>query len=179
MQPSQIALKYSKAIFFVSKNHEQVLNQLRQIVEIVNKDKSVNDFFTSHFVSNSQKFEVVKTTFENKGLNSEVLNLLYVLAEKGRLGLIFEVLKSFEVLVDNEHGVTRGEVKSAAKLGSEERKRIEDAVAKITNKKVILTFSEDEKLIGGIVTKVGGWTIEDSLDSHITRLREDLHRRAN
>ncbi len=179
MQLSQIALKYSKAIFHVSKNHEVVLNQLRQIVAILDKDNTAKEFFASHFISNIQKIEVIKNTFTDKGIVPEVLNLLLVLAEKGRIELLAEVVNTFEFLVDNEHGVTRGEVKSATPLDNDERKRIESVVAKVTNKKVILTFSEDEKLIGGIVTRVGGWTIEDSLDSHITRLKEDLNRRAN
>ena len=76
MQLSQIALKYSKAIFHVSKNHEVVLNQLRQIVAILDKDNTAKEFFASHFISNIQKIEVIKNTFTDKGIVPEVLNLL-------------------------------------------------------------------------------------------------------
>jgi F-type H+-transporting ATPase subunit delta len=64
-----------------------------------------------------------------------------------------------------------------ARLAQESRTKIEDIVTKVTRKKVILSFVEDAKLIGGTVAQVGGWTFDDSLESHLRRLNEDLNRR--
>lgn len=179
IQLSPVALKYAKALFQVSKDHEKSLNQIRIISKIINADKTTIDFFKSDLISDTHKFEVVKKAFDNMGLSSESMNLVLILGEKGRLSLISDVLKAFESLVDQENGVTRGEVKSASVLGSEERKRIESVVSKVTHKKVILSYTEDAHLVGGVVAQVGGWSIEDSVDSHLTRLKEDLNRRAN
>lgn len=176
---SRIAAKYAKALYDVSEKHESVLNELRAISKLLNSDAETKSFFTSEIISETVKAEVITKSFSEKGLSPVVLQTIKLMAEKGRIALFAEVLEAFQALADKEHGVVRGEVKSATPLDPEARKRIEAAVAKVTHKKVILTFAEDTKLVGGVIAKVGGWTFEDTLESHITRLREDLNRRAN
>ena len=175
----QIASKYAKALYDVSDRHEAVLNELRCIEKLLNSDSETITFFKSEGISAETKVAVITKAFSEKGLSPLVLQTLKVMAEKGRISLFSGVLASFQALADKEHGVIRGGVKSAAPLDPEARKRIEAAVAKVTQKKVILTFAEDPKLVGGVIAKVGGWTFEDTLESHITRLREELNRRAN
>lgn len=179
IQVSQIAAKYAKALFQVCNDHEAVLKQLKVIEGIITSDAQILELFSSHLVTDLQKFDIIKKSFENKGLLNECFNLVLVLAEKGRISIIKDVLLAFESLVDLKNGVTRGTVKSSTALDSEEKINIENVVSKVTQKKVILSFSEDSKLVGGVVAQVGGWTIEDTVESHMTRLKEDLNRRAN
>jgi F-type H+-transporting ATPase subunit delta len=89
------------------------------------------------------------------------------------------MVSAFETISDEDHGVTRGNVRSAATLSPESRQQIEDTVTKVTKKKVILNFTEDPKLLGGMVAQVGGWTFDDSLETHLTRMSEDLNRRTH
>jgi F-type H+-transporting ATPase subunit delta len=98
---------------------------------------------------------------------------------KGRLQHISDILTSFEEIVDSQNGIIRGSVRSAVKLDQDARQNIEKVVSHFVKKKVILTYSEDVSLVGGVVAQVGGWTFEDTLDSHLRRLKEDLNRRAN
>jgi F-type H+-transporting ATPase subunit delta len=179
IQFSQVALRYAKAFHQVSKNHESSLNQLSLVNKILSQEKETLEFFNSHLISDSQKHEVLKKAFEGRGLDQDCLSFILLLCQNSRIGQLSLVLKAFEFLIDQENGITRGEVKSAIALDSSERKRIETVVQKVTQKKVILTYSEDLKLVGGVVAQVSGWTIEDTLDSHLTRLKEDLNRRTN
>jgi F-type H+-transporting ATPase subunit delta len=179
IQISQVALRYAKALHQVSKNHKETLDQLIVIEKIISQEKETKDFFNSHLVADTQKIEVLKKAFEGKGLSEDCQNFIILLGQNARVSQLNDILIAFENLVDQENGVTRGEVKSSAKLDSDERKRIESVVEKVTHKKVILTYSEDSKLAGGVVAQVGGWTIEDTVESHLTRLKEDLNRRTN
>jgi F-type H+-transporting ATPase subunit delta len=179
IQVSQVALRYAKALHQVSKNHEAVLNQLRVIEKIMTQEKDTLNFFNSHLIADSHKIDVLKKAFEGKGLAEDCFGFITLLGQNARVGELPDVLRAFENLVDQENGVTRGEVKSATTLDGEERKKIEAVVEKVTHKKVILTYSEDPKLAGGVVAQVGGWTIEDTVESHLTRLKEDLNRRTN
>jgi F-type H+-transporting ATPase subunit delta len=47
------------------------------------------------------------------------------------------------------------------------------------NKKIILTYKEDPTLLGGVVAQVGGWTFDDSIETHLIKMNEELNRRAN
>lgn len=176
---SQISKRYAKALFEAVANKEAVLNELRVVIKIMSEDSSIRNFFESHIYADSLKKDIVSSAFSSKGLSSDVVNFLMVLADKGRLGQLADILTSYEFLVDSQNGVTRGSVRSAVKLDAEARLKIESVVSHFVKKKVILTYSEDPTLVGGVVAQVGGWTFEDTLDSHLRRLKEDLNRRAN
>lgn len=176
---SLISKRYAKALFESTQNKESVLNELRVVVKILTDDKNVRDFFESHQSSESVKQEVINKSFQNKGLSQELLGLLLLMAQKNRLNHMGDLLVSYEALVDAQNNVTRGTVKSAVKLDVEARSKIEAVVSHFVKKKVILSYTEEPKLVGGVVAQVGGWTFEDTLDSHLRRLKEDLNRRAN
>ena len=176
---SQLSRRYAKALFAAVDNKEAILNELRAISRILNQDTASLDFFSSRLFSDAAKKEVVKNAFNGKGLSAEVLSFLLMLAERGRFAHLNDILAAYETLVDEQNGVTRGTVRSAVKLDTEARQKIENVVAHFVKKKVILTYAEDLSLVGGVVAQVGGWTFEDTLDSHLRRLKEDLNRRAN
>lgn len=179
IQASQVALTYAKALHQVCVNDQEMLKQLRIIENIIYQEKEVMAFFNSNLVAESQKLDVLKKSFGDKGLAEDCYNFIILLCQNARVNQLVDIVRAFEYFVDQKNCVTRGEVKSAVRLDAEERKRIETVVEKVTHKKAILTYSEDLKLAGGVVAQVGGWTIEDTVESHLTRLKEDLNRRTN
>jgi F-type H+-transporting ATPase subunit delta len=180
---ANVGMRYAKALFDLTKNHEKVLNELHVLNSIFSKDKQIEDFFNSHFDGLEKKLKILtvglKNTEKSTGISEEVFNFISLLIKKNRIDCLSEIIKNFENISDEENQVTRGDVKSTMPLDSEAQKRIESVVANITKRKVILSYKIDSKLLGGITAKVGGWTFEDSLDTHMKRLNEDLKRRAN
>lgn len=176
---SQVSKRYAKALFGAVSNKELTLNELRVIVKIISEDSAVNEFFSSQIYSDAMKRDLIHKAFQDKGISADTFNFLGLLAEKGRFHHLEDILTSFETLVDAQNGITRGTVRSAVKLDQDARLRIEGVVSHFVKKKVILTYSEDTTLVGGVIAQVGGWTFEDTLDSHLRRLKEDLNRRAN
>jgi F-type H+-transporting ATPase subunit delta len=176
---SQVSKRYAKALFEAVSNKEAVLNELRVLVKAFAQDPSILAFFSSHVESDSLKKQIMTKALEGKGVSNDLNQFLVLLAEKGRVSQLSDILNAFEMLVDEQNGVTRGTVRSAVKLDADAKQKIESVVSHFVKKKVILTYSEDSTLVGGVVAQVGGWTFEDTLDSHLRRLKEDLNRRAN
>lgn len=178
-QISPISKRYAKALYSVVSDKVSILNELRAVVKIIFGDVAIENFFSSQSHSESQKLEVLSKAIQNSGLSEVLSNFLKLLVSKGRITHLNDTLTAYEVLVDADNGLTRGVVKSAVKLDADARQRIESVVSHFVKKKVILNYNEDPKLVGGVVAQVGGWTFEDTLDSHLRRLKEDLNRRAN
>lgn len=111
--------------------------------------------------------------------SEETKNFLMILADKGRTAILPEIVDSYQLYIDEDNGVTRGEVVSSHQLSPSEREQISDLVSKKTNKRVILTYKEDPKLIGGLIARVEGYTFDDTLSMHLNRLNEDLKRRVH
>jgi F-type H+-transporting ATPase subunit delta len=179
---SEVAARYSKALFDLSVsegNQDDVFSGLRVVKQLIDGDKSLHEFFASPVVRASDKESAIAKAFKGSGLPKSVEDFLCLLAKKNRISLFSEIVAAYQDKIDEAHGVTRGEVESATVLTPEERKSVEDIVSRATGKRVILTYKEDPKLIGGLVARVGSYTFDDSIISHLRRLKEELKRSAH
>jgi uncharacterized protein YbcI len=71
-------------------------------------------------------------------------------------------------------GMFESELKKSLKV-----KVIKEKLEKLTGKKVVLEYHEDKSLIGGLVAQVGSFSFDDSLETQLRLMREDLKRKAN
>ncbi|MBX2995570.1 MAG: ATP synthase F1 subunit delta [Bdellovibrionaceae bacterium] len=178
---SEISQRYARALHEVAQakgSADRVFGELRVLADVYDQNKDIQDFLLSPLINPEQKIKALEGALRAK-VSDELLSTLKVMAEKNRLSQFAEVSKAFEAISDEAHGVTRGVVRSATPVSADEQKRIEETVTKVTKKKVILTYEVDPTLLGGMVTQVGGWTFDDSLKSHLTKLSDELNRRAN
>lgn len=181
MMISPIATSYAKALFEVSKSEQvekQVYTQLNTAAEGLTSDALVHNWLNDPSVKAEARLQTVQSTFKGK-VHQELYNLLQLLAERDRLAFIDQIAKAFQKLIDKDNQVMRGEVRSAVAIDSSSRERLEKQVAQVTGKQVILNYVIDPSVIGGLVAKVGSYTFDDSLDSHLRRLNEELKRRAH
>lgn len=177
---NELALRYGRAMFAVAKENnsaEQTLNELRVLSSVFTEATELMSFFSSALVPIEARKKMLSAAVGSK-LSASTFNFLNTLVDNDRLTLLPGVLHAFEMELDEIHGAVRGKVKSAKPLGPEERKKVEEQISKARGKKVILTFEEDPSLVGGMVAQVSGWTFDDSLQSHLSRISDDLNRRA-
>jgi len=179
---SVLADRYSRAIFELaleSKHQDRLFNELRSLDEILFNDSTIHDFLLSPLVKVEEKEAALEKALAQASILPETKAFVLLLAHKNRLGLFHEIVQTLQVQSDENHGLVRGNVRSAAVLGPEDRKRIEEIVSRYTNKQVLLTYKEDPQLIGGLIADVGSHTFDDSIASHLRRLKDEITRRTN
>lgn len=182
MRVSEVSKRYAKALLAVTKQkgvHSKALSEIQALAQALFSDSSVKNFFSNPLISSDKKVAAIKESLSGKGISEEVLNTVVLLGEKNRLEILDQVAIAFQELLDAEEGLTRGVVRSAQPLSAESQREVEAKVNKILNKKIILTYEQDPKLLGGVIAQVGGWTFDDSIDTHLKKLNEELNRRAN
>ncbi len=179
---SELAARYANALFDLASEaniRDKVFSEIRLLDKIYSSNEEVGAFVTSPLVKASDKVEFTKKVFIDKGFSEVVEKFLITLAHKNRLQLFSEIVFAYQAKSDETNQVSRGEVTSASVLTPEERAEVEETVKKVTGRKVILNYEEDPELIGGLIAKVGSYTFDDSLTSHLRRLQEDIKRRAH
>ena len=172
----EVSKRYAKALFAVSKesnSHAQTLASLSAI-SVATSDPDVQNFFRDPRVEAHKKTEAIVNTMDKAGTTDNVKNFVKLLMERNRSSLLAGVAKAYEQLIDEDSGVTKGNVYSAKPLGADVVASLESKISTILKKKIVLNFKEDPQVIGGIVAKVGGWTFDDSLDLHLKKLKEEL-----
>lgn len=176
MSSIDISKRYAKALFAVSKesnSHAQTLAQLIAIATAMGSPEAIK-FFQDPQVDNTKKTDSVVRAMEKVGVSESVKNFVKLVMNRKRAEGIVEIAKAYEELMDEDAGVTKGEVYSAKSLSAEVVSSLETKISNILKKKIVLKFKEDPKVIGGVVAKVGGWTFDDSLDLHLNKLKEQL-----
>ncbi len=182
MKYSEVANRYAVALFDIASENgtaDICLNELQALESAVQKDANLGQFISSPLVPASEKEKVINKTLVDKNAPEELSSFVALLAKKGRLGLIGEVVQAFQACDDQQKKITRGVVKSASALNEKQKNEITQTISGITKKQVILDFEEDKSLIGGLVAQVGSLTFDDTLASHLRRMKEDLNRRMN
>lgn len=182
MRVSEISKRYAKALYAVARqkdSQKQCQSDLESLRIAFKKDATIADYFLNPLISPDQKSQAVRAALGGNRVAEEVLGLLVVLAQNQRLSIFEEVVEYFIACNDLSEGVTRGVVRAAKPLAAEQQKDLEMKIAKALNKKIVLTYQEDAKLLGGVIAHVGGWTFDDSLETHLKRMNEDLNRSVN
>lgn len=182
MTISEVAHRYAKALYMLSsegRTQDTVQKELRALKDSFEKDASLGEFLQTPLFTAEQKTKMVEQSLSNQQISEISKSFLMLLAKKGRLALLGQVVDAFQIENDKAHGVTRGTVRSTTVLSPEEREQLEDIVAKSTGKRVILSYKEDPSLIGGLIAEVGSYTFDDTLSTHLNRLKEELKRRAH
>ena len=116
----------------------------------------------------------VDAVMEKLGTSRLVRNTVNLLADKGRLGSLEDVLQALDELAEAETGRVRVEVVSAKPLADAYYARLTEKLKRVTDREVVLVKKEDPSLIGGVVTRIGDQVFDGSLSNQLSELRETL-----
>ena len=179
MKHTEVSSRYASALYDLaleSNTQDNIFAELRAVKKLFEKEVEIKNFISSVLVKPSDKEEAIKKAITDKGLSKETESFLLLLAKKNRLSLFDDIVGAYQDRADADHGVTRGTVQTTTVLSPEERHNVEKFVSEATGKKVILTYTEEPSLIGGLTVQVGSYKFDDTLASHLRRLKEELKR---
>ena len=177
---SELAKRYASALVQTTQGKgPDVLNQLRIVEAALESDPVVAKFIVSELISGDEKRRVLEIALSKLPLLDEVKGLAYVMAENQRLGEWPSVVLAYEKSTDEENGIVRGVVRSTSPLGPEQRQVLEKKITQVTGKRVILEFNVDPDVLGGLVAEVGSLRFDDSLQTQLRLLNEELKKKAH
>ena len=152
---------------------EQVLEELEGLAALVRRDTELRDFFSSPLISESDRRQVLESSFRGK-LDDLLVDALQVMNRKGRLGVLEAIAVAYQQALKEQRGEIDVAVTSAVPLSPKITARIQDAVARLTGKKPELQLSVDPALLGGLVLRVADRKIDGSVRTRIAGLAERL-----
>lgn len=101
-------------------------------------------------------------------------NLVKVLVNTGRLGLLPEINKLYEQLRAEAEGSVEVDVISAYELAAEQQETIAAAMTKRLGKKVEISSHIDNTLIGGVVIRAGDTVIDASVRGRLKAMATQM-----
>jgi F-type H+-transporting ATPase subunit delta len=174
---SEAARRYARALYQLSESGDhgsrpqQVVQELRAFEQAFTKTAEVRVFLESPIVQVAEKREALQALEPSL---PAATRFLIVLMEAGRISLIKEVRREFELLMEHASGevsVTLETARSFSERGIEEIKRLLESE---WNKKVKIEPVVNPELIGGFVASSAGKSLNASALGQLELLSEKL-----
>jgi F-type H+-transporting ATPase subunit delta len=150
---------------------EDLFEEFHSLVEYINSDDEFRGFMASFAVDDDDRREVLRRVFKER-LSEILLNLMLVLNDHNRAGIVPLVFERFKKLYDEQLNRQDVEVKSAVPLTDEHRAKLSAAVKELTGKQAVLVEDVDPSVLGGVVVQVGDRQFDGSLRTKLSRMRE-------
>lgn len=167
-----IATTYGSALFQAASEvgkEDLILEEAEQVLEVFKQEPAFYDFFNYPGISAEEKKKVFKNVFEGR-ISRELLNLLYILIDKGRTYYFPKIIKAFKEFVNREEGIAVGTIYSVQPLKPEQLAKFEEQTSALLKENTKLENKLDPKLIGGVKILIDGRII----DASIRKRFEDL-----
>ena len=156
---------------------DEVAEALADLVGYLDEHPDFEAFLVSGSVDDTPRRASLEKLFRGR-MNDLLLNLLQVLNDRWRMGLIRAVQRCVELRMEAQHRQQEVEVETAMPLTAAQKAAIGDELGRHIGKEVILIERVDPDLIGGVVIHVGDMQVDASVASQVERARHRLIDRA-
>ena len=171
---SILARQYARAAFDIALEKEQIDEwqpDLLKAAQLVHDD-TITAYLEDPKTNLGDKVKLLSRRKSN--INPLVLNLVYLLLYKDRLDILPAIAEEYQHLLDDYHGVARAEVVTATPLDDKNRSILNEMLADITGKSVIINNRVNPVILGGIVVNVEGKRLDGSLISRLAALKSQV-----
>lgn len=171
------ATRYANALLSVAvaeSDPSRIEQELTAIVSAMNDHAELRHALTSPRIPATARQGVVGALAARVGAAPPLAKLLGLLAERGRLALLPELLAVYrERLLAHQH-IVQATVTSAAPLSPETLQRLAERLRALTGQQVQLSPAVDSSLLGGMVARVGSTVYDGSVRTQLEKMKQQL-----
>ena len=151
----------------------RVRDELTAVDAIINQVPELIKLAKTPTVSKEDKLGIIEDAFKGK-LCDYSYNFIRVVTDAGRLDLYSKICAYFKARCNEHLGIAEITVVTVNGLDAKLRQKLSDKMAKILGKKIVIKEETDPSLIGGIVVKHEGTTMDGSVKAKLRALRSEL-----
>lgn len=172
-----VDLTYGRALFQAACETDKkdiILEEGNQVLNIFTQEPELFTLIGFPTISAKEKKDVLKSVFSEQ-ICQELLNLLYVLVDKGRVAHFPKIMKTYKTLLDKEEGHAYGTIYSVVPLSETQLEKFEEETTKLFKTDTKLENKIDPKLIGGVKILVNGKILDASLRKRLIDLQSEIN----
>ena len=173
------ARRYAKALHLIARERGAtgpVGEDLDRFLSAFDQHAEAQDVLTRPWIKGGDRRGIAEALAEKAGCAKLVRDFAGLLAERGRMDHLTEIVAAYRELVDGDLGQARADVRTAAPLTDAEKGELRRRLEGTLGKRIILEERVDPVLLGGFVAQVGSFIVDGSLDGQLGRMRERLAR---
>ena len=150
---------------------EEALLELQKIAEIIREEK-INKFLLHPSIDKNEKIDILKQAL--KDFNKTISSFILVLIENNRIDIFDGIVESFKEEYNELKGIINVEIITREPLSGEMYKKIVSYLEDSYKKRVEATTKTNDDIIGGIIVKVNGTIIDDSILNKLKAIKDTV-----
>ena len=172
------AIRYARALLDVAVKEkadlELIENELSQFADLFKQYPLLEKVLLNPAVPVPRKRAAVADILAQAKFTPIVTKLLTLLADRDRLVLAPDLLAAYRDRLLDHRGVVRAEVTTATALDAGRTEAIQNGLAALTGRKVLLVTKIDPSIIGGLVARVGSTVYDGSVTRQLEKMKDRL-----
>ena len=167
-----VEITYGKALFEAASDVNKVeiiLEEMKEISAIFQREPDFYEFFNTPVISGPEKKNVIEKVFADR-VSVETYNFLLILINKRRTASFNRILKEYQKLNDQNHGISLGTILSVEPLTDIQLNSFEEKTGNLLKKNVKLANKVDSSILGGVKIFIEGKVIDASIRKQLQDL---------
>jgi F-type H+-transporting ATPase subunit delta len=172
-----IAVRYARALLQLANQRqeaESIRSELQGLSQVLGASPTFAAIVADPGVSEGTRHTLIQRTFGNGRVSPTMLNFLGLLNSKGRLGLLREIIESYDDLLEEQLGNVEVDVTAAQRLTPEQLEQVRQRVSNALGRNAVVHQYVDEGIIGGLVLRVQDKLIDASVRFQLEQMRRQL-----
>jgi F-type H+-transporting ATPase subunit delta len=153
---------------------QEIKKELTDWAEMMQSSEQLLEVFRNPTIPYEQKRKVLNVLIARSNVRPITANFLQVLLQNQRLAELSEVNKRFALILDERSGVVAAQVTTARPVAQSTQDALQTKLTALTGKNVRLSFTTDEEIIGGIVTRIGSTIYDGSVRNQLQQVKERM-----
>lgn len=177
MSLQTVARRYAAALADVTierREERDVQNELDQWAAMMEAAPQLKEVFANPTVAYDQKRKVLEDLISRSRVRDTTASFLRVLLKNQRLSQLRDIAERYGLILDERGGMVAANVITARPIPEELKNSLHETLAAATGRKVRLSFTTDEAIIGGLVARIGSTIFDGSVQNQLERLSESL-----
>lgn len=176
MKNTVVSDRYAQALFELSQSDnstDKIQDDLKIVSETLKEYSDLRNLLAHPIISSQDKKEMFNQIFGDK-ISKYTQNIIMLLIDKKRDSLIPEIAELYKEMYNKLHSRVVADVYTSVEIGSAQlvllRKRLESYL----DKNVEIDTHVDEKIIGGVLVKIGDRVIDGTLKTKFENMAKSL-----
>ena len=177
MSLQTVARRYAAALADVTierSEEREVQSELDQWASMIEANPQLKEVFVNPTVPYDQKQKVLEDLISRTRVRDTTASFLRVLLKNQRPSQLRDIVERYGLVLDERAGVVAANVTTARPISEELKNSLHETLVAATGRKVRLSFTTDETIIGGMVARIGSTIFDGSVENQLERLSESL-----
>jgi F-type H+-transporting ATPase subunit delta len=176
MRQSTIARNYAEALLELAKRARDLRGWgtlIHSIADAMGRDATLRAFLETPRIDASTKNAVLRKALADRA-PSKFVRFIEAVVSRRRQMLIPEIAQQYADLVDQVENRMHANVTVAREADEKTRKLIAERLSKVFAKTVVPHLTVDERILGGLVVRVGDTVMDGSVRRRLGALRHRM-----